>query len=270
MTLMANTRMYNVSRDVEAAWTDLIAATARLSGVPLAVLDHPAPRPVEDLWARRDLGLVMMCGWPFFRARPRPEAVAAPILADDRAGGRAVYWTDMIVDAEGPARTLADSFGGTLAWTVPGSHSGFNAPRHLLRPYFEKTGRALYADTIGPVVTPRGSIEAVLSGRATVAPLDGYFHNLLKRHEPETAARLRVVATTPEAPVPLFTASHGTDPDVVARLRAGLCALVDDPCGAEVLEALCLSGFAPVEIDNYATGDLWEAEAERANYPAPA
>lgn len=269
MTLMANTRMYNVSPTVEAAWCGLIATTARLSGVALAVLDHPAPRPVEDLWARPDLGLVMMCGWPFHRARPRPEVVAAPVMDDDRAAGRPVYWTDMIVDAEGPAETLEDTFGGTLAWTVAGSHSGFNAPRHLLRPYFEESGAALYCETIGPVVTPRGSIDAVLSGRATVAPLDGYFHALLKRHEPETASRLRVVATTPTAPMPLFTASHGTAPDIVARLRDGLLALRADPVGAESLSALCLSGFAAVESEDYRLGDVWEAEAMRANYPAP-
>ena len=267
---MANTRMYNVSPRVEAAWSDLVAATSRLSDVALCVLDHPAPRPVEDLWARRDLGLVMMCGWPFHRASPRPEAVAAPVMADERAGGRPIYWTDMIVDAEGPAQTLEQTFGGTLAWTVSSSHSGFNAPRHLLRPHFERAGAALYRDTVGPVVTPRGSIDAVLSGRATVAPLDGYFHALLKRHEPETAARLRVVATTPAAPMPLFTASPGTAPNIVARLQDALIALRDDPDGTEALAALCLSGFAPVDIAEYGLGNIWEAEAIRAIYPSPA
>lgn len=266
MTLRANTRMYNLSPAVDAAWRRLVSHVATAAQTPLEVLDHPAPKSVEALWARDDLGLAMMCGWPFHRADPQPIPVAAPIPDAPEAQGRPVYWSDMIVAADGAAQSLEDTFGGVLAWTIEGSHSGYNAPRRLLSPYAEARGGPLYRGAVGPVVTPRGAIDAVLSGAATVAPLDSYFHLLLKRHEPETAARLRRVARTPEAPIPLFVASPGADRAQIARLREALLGLSGDPKAAPLLDALGLRGFAAVSPGDYAVAEAWDRAARAAGY----
>jgi ABC-type phosphate/phosphonate transport system substrate-binding protein len=59
----------------------------------------------------------------------------------------------------------------------------------------------------------------VLRGEIDVGPLDSYVHDLLERHEPETAARLRVVESTAMTPIPLLVASPGIEDDALARLR---------------------------------------------------
>lgn len=250
-------------------WARLIACVATLSNVSLKMLPHPAPRPVEELWARPDLGLVMMCGWPFHRALPQPVAVAAPVLDDAAAAGKPVYWTDMIVRADQSAQTLEDTFGTTLAWTVTSSHSGYNAPRHLLQPYFEANGSALYRKTVGPVITPRGAIEAVLSGAADVAPLDGFYHLLLKQHEPETAARLRIVSRTPMAPIPLFTASPGADQILTKPLKRALLTLHEDEQGRAMMSDLRIARFVGVDPGDYAVTQDWHEAALAAGYPVP-
>ena len=97
-----------------------------------------------------------------------------------------------------PSRSLGDTFGGRIGWTVQHSQSGYNAVRyHLL-------GRqgAYTAQWIGPLITPRRVIEAVLRREIDVGPLDSYVHDLLRRHEPETAAKLRVVDSTAMTPIP--------------------------------------------------------------------
>ena len=43
-------------------------------------------------------------------------------------------------------------------------------------------------------------LEAVLNDRIDIGPLDSYVHDLLKLHEPETVAKLRVVESTVMAP----------------------------------------------------------------------
>lgn len=260
--LIANARMYAATPSVADAWGRLFAAVATRSGVPLEVIAHNAPAPLDALWARRDMGAVFMCGWPFRRTDPPPAPVAAPVPEDEDGP---VYRTDFIARTDGPIRRLEDAFGGVMAWTAEGSHSGWNAPRRLLADH--AGGGALFARTIGPVVTPRGAIEAVLSGEADVAPLDGYFHALLRRHEPETAAKLRIVARTVPAPIPLLVASREAPAEAVDCLRRALVSLHGDEEGRALLAPLALSRFAEVDPEAYALTERWTAEAEAAGYP---
>ena len=270
MTLYSSHRMYDVTPSVAALWEALYARVSALAGVPLAPLHMPPPTPIDALWARPDLGLAQMCGWPFHRADPQPTPLAAPVPDAAEAGGRPVYWSDMVVRADAPYTRLEDTFGTRIAWTVEGSHSGFNAPRRLLLDAARETGGPLYAESVGPVVTPRGAIESVLEGRADIAPVDGFFLLLLRRHEPELAARIRVIAQTPQAPLPLLVASPGVPEATVAALRAALLALDTDAEAAPLMADLCLRRFVPVDPAAYAEGQHWHEDALAAGYPRPA
>lgn len=263
------TRMYNLNPAVTALWHGLLDAVARRAAVVLEIVPYPAPQPLGPLWKRADMGLVFMCGWPFWRADPRPVVVAAPLPVGAGCDGPA-YRTDMIVRADAPFRTLADTFGHRLTWTDEASHSGFNAPRHLLAGLRGDRAR-LYAETVGPVVTARASLMSVVEGRSDVAPLDSFFHALLRRYEPALAAQVRTVAHTDCAPVPLLVASPGVDQAAVGRLRAVLLGAADDPVLAPMLEPLCLSGFAAVPDPGvYAAGERWAEAAVAGGYPVPA
>ena len=103
-----------------------------------------------------------------------------------------------------------------MLYTIGDSHSGFNAVRrHLLR--FRSAARpGLYAQSVGPLHTPRRVIDALLADEIDVGPLDGYALDLLRRHEPALAAALKVVATTAPVPTPLLVASASC-PDGIAR-----------------------------------------------------
>ena len=187
--LAANARMYSVTPAVKAAWQHLFAWVAQASGVPLAYLDHAAPAPLETLWARDDLGAAFMCGFPFASAARKPQILAAPVPSPPRYGGKPQYCTDFTVRADSAFSSLSDTFGGRIGWTVEHSQSGYRAVRHHLA----ALRAAQFAQWIGPLVTPRRVIDAVLAGEIDVGPLDSWVHDLLRRHQPETAAQLRVV-----------------------------------------------------------------------------
>ena len=180
--MIACSRMYNVVPEARAAWRTIFEWAASRSGVPLEVVEHAAPAPLDDLWARDDMGCVFMCGWPWAMADPRPRLIAAPAPAAPRYGGRPVYFTDLVVRADSGYRTLADTFGGRLAWTVDTSHSGYNALRHHLLRYRTAERPALYAESIGPLVSPLRALQSVIDGTADVAPLDSVCLELLQRH----------------------------------------------------------------------------------------
>src|ERR1043166_874829 len=263
--LVANARMYAVTPAVAAAWRDLFAWVARTSGVPLTYRDHAAPAPLEALWARDDLGAAFMCGFPFASAAPQPVALAAPVPSPSRYGGRPSYCTDFVVRADRPFRKLSDTFGGRIGWTLRHSQSGYNAVRHHL---LGQTPPHV-AQWVGPLVTPRRVIEAVLEDRIDVGPLDGYVHDLIRRHEPRTAAKLRVVASTAMTPIPPLVASPGVDRDVAARLRAPLLACHAEGALASTLDALLLARFVEIDPAGYNVLLSCKREADAGGIVAP-
>jgi ABC-type phosphate/phosphonate transport system substrate-binding protein len=265
MRLVANARMYAVTPAVKAAWQELFAWVARSAGVPLDYLDHAAPAPLEMLWARDDLGVAFMCGFPFAMADVPLTLLAAPVPSPARYGGMPRYCTDLVVRADSRFAQLADTYGGRIGWTVDHSQSGYNAVRHHLL----GQSNARYAEWVGPLVTPRRVIEAVQKDEIDVGPLDSYVHDLLRRHEPETTAKLRVVASTEMTPIPLLVASPAADRDAVSRLRAALLGCHTAPELAATLDTLLLSRFVAVDATNYRTLMEWKREADDAGIPAP-
>src|SRR5712692_1524956 len=268
--LIANTRMYAVTPAVRAAWRALFGWVGRRSGIALTYIEHSAPAPLEALWSRDDLAATFMCGFPFAAAAPRPLLVAAPIPSPPRYGRRPVYCTDFVVRADSGIERLPDAFGRRIGWTLNHSQSGFNAVRHHLLPYRHGKSGRLFAASIGPLVTPRRVIAAVLDGSIDVGPLDSYVHDLLKRHEPATAALLRTVESTVMTPIPPLIASPSTPPDTVTRLLRTLLAAATEPEAASILEDLLLAGFASVDAADYDQLLSQAREATAAGYAAPA
>ncbi len=270
MRFVANARMYSVNPEAAAAWKELFGWLGHESGVDLDMIDHSYPLALADLWSRTDLGCAFMCGFPFMLATQRPRPVAAPIPANAPIAGRPVYATCLVVRAGSDFRTIEDTFGGRLGYTVPDSHSGYNALRHHLLPYFRQRGAKLYRESVGPLTTPRRVIEALLAGEIDIGPLDGYALELMRHYQPELESKIRVVAITDPAPIPFFVASSTCPDAIVSRLQATLATFAVAPACADLRERLLLKAFAPVALEDYGLMLRWDNEARAAGYSQPA
>lgn len=269
MAYVANARMYSVNPGAAAAWKELFEWLADASDVDLRVIDHAFPATLADLWSRSDLGCAFMCGFPYKLSKHPPRPVAAPVPLNGPVPGKPVYATRLVVHTDSPFRSLEDTFGGRLGFTVEDSHSGYNALRHHLLPYRQQAGGNLYRESIGPLTTPRRVIEAIVAGDIDVGPLDSYALDLMQRHDPDLAAQIRVVATTDIAPIPFLVASRECPTDVIASLRTALLKFGDEAACGNLRERLCLKGFAPVAIADYDLMLGWDAEARVEDYARP-
>jgi ABC-type phosphate/phosphonate transport system substrate-binding protein len=269
MRLIANARMYAVTDASRAAWESIFAWLSTHAGVPLDLLAYPPPAPLSELWRRSDLGCVMMCGWPFSRASPQPRLLAAPVPLSERYDDRAIYFSDLVVHKESPFRTLEDTFGGTVGWTLEDSHSGFNLLRyHLLRYRTEERPR-LYARSVGGLINPLGALRAVANGEVDVAPVDSFCHDLFRAADHPFTKLTRTVATTAPSPMPSLIAAADVPSEIAERLSSALLSAHRDPRMMPWLEAALVKRFDRVEPDTYRyTENLAKAAAE-VRYPVP-
>jgi ABC-type phosphate/phosphonate transport system substrate-binding protein len=263
---IANARMYAVTPAVEEAWKALLGYVFAMAGADFDYVPYPAPQPLELLWEREDLGCVFMCGYPIAFQLSPVVPIAAPIPAAPWAEGKPLYRSDLIVRADSPFRTIEDTFGHRIGWTVEHSHSGFNALRHHLLAYRTPERPALYAEVRGNLVTARGILDKVLAAEIDVGPLDAYWHDLIRAHRPDLTDGIRIVGSTDTAPIPSFVAAPDLPAETILRLKTAFTAAHRQPWFADLAATLRLRGFAAVEQEDFARTLAWDREARELGY----
>jgi len=266
MPLVANARMYSTGADQAAqAWTALLRWIVARVGGEWNVLDYPPPRPLDELWARGDLGCTFMCGLPY-ALDPRPlTPIVAPVVRGERYQGQPIYFTDIVVHRDSPYRRLEDTFGQRVGYTVKHSQSGYVALREHLLPYRLRLGDPLYAEAVGPLGGARDVVDAILAGRIDVGPLDSYVLDLIRHLQPDLAAQLRSIATTCESPIPLFVATGPVDQDLVRKLQDAFAAAMRAEELQSLRDTLLLADFVVPQREPY---EMLKARSQSASaYP---
>jgi phosphonate transport system substrate-binding protein len=244
----------------------LYQAITRYLGNHLAVpAELEAGIPLEEQPRRLDapaFDLAFLCGWPYTKKHDHPnspiELLCAPVMAGARYGGRPVYFTDVIVCHDHPARTFADLRGRTWSYNNNGSHSGYNVVRHHLVELRETGG------FFGRVVCGgwhQGSIQLVLDGVIDAAGVDCTVLETEVAARPELATALRTIAEIGPSPIPPVVVPRTLDAARKARLRALLLGMAEDPSGRAVLTTGRMTGFVSVRDADY---DPIRAMARRA------
>jgi ABC-type phosphate/phosphonate transport system substrate-binding protein len=263
--LLANARMYSVSPAVAAAWRELLEWVLAQAELPWSVVDHPAPKPLVELWERPDLGCALMCGLVHTLSFPRATPIAAPVVTQSRYRGLPIYFTDIVVRASSPFETLEDTFGSRVGYTVKDSHSGYVALREHLLPHRLARGAPLYRDVVGSLINPRGVVDALLTGRIDVGPIDSYAHDLMRKAEPRLARELRTVATTAPTPIPMFVATAPLDEVLVQKLQDAFAQVAHADRLVALRDTLLLSKLAVPQTKDYETFHARSAASDR--YP---
>jgi ABC-type phosphate/phosphonate transport system substrate-binding protein len=179
-----------------------------------------------------------------------------------------VYWTNLVARKGGPIRVLADAFGKRMAFTTADSQSGYHAPRFMfVSRAVERDSRSLFGATVGPLITPRRVVKAVLEGEADIGPVDSYAFDLLRKHEPGWMAPLDVIETTMRTPIPPMVGAASLPAEDAKRLTDALLSVAEATELADVRDALLLRGFAPATAEQYAILRRAAEAATKLGYP---
>lgn len=157
--------------------------------------------------------------------------------------GSATYDAQLIVPADGPARSLEDLQGKVFAFTDPLSFSGHMAVMDALRRLGSAPerhfGRYFYT------YSHDRAIQAVASRIADGASIDNQILDVAIQKQPELANKVRVIATLGVNPSGPVVVSAGLDPQLKETLRDIFLGLHRDPAQAEALQTLAISRFTP-------------------------
>ena len=220
-----------------------------------------------DQFGNGEIDAGFICGLPYVqltRQVPAPvELLAAPVLRGDRYAGRPIYFSDVIVRRESPARTFADLRGRSWAYNDPDSHSGYNLTRHHLVKMGETNG--FFARVLEAGYHQQAT-RMVAAGVVDAAAIDSQVLAIELRDHSHLVEELRVIGALGPSTIQPVVAARRLPVDVKAALRSVLLRLGDDRAAHTELGRGFIDRFVPVADGGY--DDIREMlrSAERAGF----
>ena len=190
-----------------------------------------------------DPDVLFMCGLPTGRETDRFDPLVAPVLARQRYGGRAIYFSDVVVrrGSSGPPQPS-----WTIAYNDRNSFSGWIAPRAGLA----ALGLDPSALTWIATGSHMDSLEAVLTGGADAAGIDSMVMDLVDGDAIPTDALVTIESFGPW-PAPPISTRAGLDQSVRDELAGTLSRMHEDAAGVRVLSSWGVELLAPVDAADY-------------------
>lgn len=220
--------------------------------------------PLAFACGEADIGF--LCGLQYVRiVRDVPgslELLGAPILEGVRYRQQPIYYSDVVVRADGPFMSWSDLKDAIWAYNEESSHSGYNLvcasllARGVALPYF---ARSLHSGS------HLASLHFVLSGQADATAIDSHVLDVLLRREPQLATQLRIIDTFGPSSIPPVVVAARLDLALKQALRKALLTLHTDALVTQSLHEGAITRFVAIEDTDY--DDLRAMLARVEQYP---
>ncbi len=184
--------------------------------------------------------------WLSELASPPVELLGAPVFWDARNGGRAVYFSEVVVRHDSPARSFEDLLGCSWAYNDDRSLSGYYS---LLEKLSESGGRAGELRHSGSHLD---SLRLVARGAVDAAAIDSNVLALQLGSEPDLGQGLRILESWGPYAVQPVVVRTSLDRETKELLRGSLLGNGAGPEMPPLLTGFGLQRFAPVVPEDYA------------------
>jgi ABC-type phosphate/phosphonate transport system substrate-binding protein len=190
-----------------------------------------------------DPDVLFMCGLPTGQRIDRYEPLVAAVMAQERYGGRPIYFSDLVVR---PGTVPPPKKSWRIAYNDKGSFSGWVAPRWGLTALGLEPAAMTWIVTGSHLV----SLEAVMTGAADAAGIDSMVLDLVSGDSAPAAGLVTIESFGPW-PAPPISTSVGMDRAVRAELAGLLTSMHEDPGGAHLLATWGVERLAVVDAADY-------------------
>ena len=225
----------------------IAALLERELALPVHCIDDVPWHERERMLDAGEVDLCWICGLPYADKADRGAAIAAcvaPVMRHPRYGGKAVYFSDVVVRADSPIRTFADLRGETWAYNEPRSHSGFNLVRYHVATLGLPGG---YFGEVVEAGSHQAALQMILAGAAAGAAIDSSVLEAELRARPDLSGAIRVVLTLGPSPSPPWVVSTRLSARLRARLTDCLASLHCSRDGASILNSWGVARLQPVD-----------------------
>jgi len=198
---------------------------------------------INQLISEGQIDLAFICSGPYASGR---EKFGFEALAMPRVRGSHLYQSYLIVNKDGPIKTLADLRGRTFAFTDEESNTGKLVPIYWLglegeRPE-EFFGKTIYTHSHD------NSIMAVAKSLVDGAAVNGQVWEYYQHRDPTFTAKTRVIRKSEPFGNPPVVASSRLPSQMKEHMRDLLYKMHQDPHGEKILKKLMIDRFIePIE-----------------------
>lgn len=193
-----------------------------------------------------------ICGLPYVlkadRLRPPVELLAAPVMTGARYGGRPVYFSDVVVRNDHPARSFGELRGARWGYNEPRSHSGYEIVRHRLAEMKERRGFFRESVETG---AHQATLFMIARGEIDASAIDSTVLETELKRRPQLKQRLRVLETWGPSPAPPWVVSRRVPRGMRTMLRRLLLAMHRAAEGRAILREAGMARFGGMVDTDY-------------------
>lgn len=195
-----------------------------------------------------EVDVAFVCSGPYVEGR---ETFGLELLAAPVVNGEAAYYSNLIVPASSPAKSLDDLQGKSFTFTDPQSNSGCLVPRSQLAQRGH-TPESFFVSFSYTHAHDR-SIHAVSEGLVDGAAVDSLIWDYLSAADPKLQKRVRVVERFGPFAIPPVVAAPHVPQELREKFRQALLTMHQDPQGQTILQGMHIDRFTPIDDGAYDT-----------------
>jgi phosphonate transport system substrate-binding protein len=217
-------------------------------GRPTRLLTGASLQPIRN----GDVDFAFLCGLPYVRLRREDptsvEAIAAPVVQEERYGGRPIYFSDVIVPADSDAESPSELRGCSWAYNERDSHSGYLVTLYSLLGMGE-TG-SFFAST-QMTGFHQESVRLVAAGSIDASAIDSQVLSVELRDNPSLGDRLRIVGTFGPSTIQPLIATRAVSGGLRQDVAEVVTSIGKGKTDRERLRAGLIDRFVPVVDASY-------------------
>lgn len=213
---------------------------------PIELVQRRTYAELNDLIRTGDVDLGFVCSGAYVNGHRRfgMELVAVPVV-----GGRANYYSYVIVPSQSAAQSIDDLGGAHFAFTDPLSNSGYLAPMWRLR-LVNPTGGPFFSAT-EYTQSHENSIRGVAERLFDGAAVDSMVYDALVKRHPSLPSKIRVIGKLGPYANPPVVVNPDLDSHLKVRLRGLLLGMGSDPSGKPALDLLGVERYTTLLDSDY-------------------